>query len=113
MEVLVRGLREVVFIHYTRVDTHFIHDHFVIKLICVAAICSQVVADEVLRFSLAVRHAAGREIVVLVDNITSSKNLRFSTEVLLMILRKVINRSLLLVKRAQILIVVRILMIIE
>lgn len=104
MEVLVRRLREVVLIHYARTHAHFVHDHFVVKLVSVAPIRSQIIANQILLVTIS--HAALREIVVLADNITCSKNLWPGTKVLLMILREVINRSLVLVQSTQILVVV-------
>ena len=45
MEVLVGRLGEVVLIDHARTHAHLVHDHFVVKLVGVAPVRSQIVAN--------------------------------------------------------------------
>lgn len=51
VEVLIRGLREIICVEATRILAHLILDHSIVVVVCIAAAYSQVVADEIFGFA--------------------------------------------------------------
>lgn len=92
---------------------HFLLDHSVVELVSVSSVGPQLISNQVLRPSLAVLQSSLLEIVVRREGIAMTEDLRLGTEVLLLVLREVIDSSLFLVQGAQVLIVVRVLVVIE
>ena len=114
MKVLIGGLGEVVLTEATGVNAQFIHDHLVVEIIGVTSISSQIITNQVFGLPLVrVRHSTLRKIVVLINDIARTQYLWFGAKILLLILREVIHRPLVHVERAQILVIIRILMVVE
>lgn len=91
----------------------FILDHSIVEVVSVPSVGPQVVANQILRPSLAILQSALLEVVVRGDGVAVTKDLRLGAEVLLLILGEVVDGSLVLVQGAQVLVVIRILVVIK
>lgn len=78
----------------------FILDHSIVEVVSVSSVGPQIVANQILRPSLAILQTAFLEIVIRSDGVASSKDLWLGAEVLLLILGKVVDGSLFLVQRS-------------
>ena len=113
VKVLIGRLREVILIQSRRVLAHLVLDHSIVEVICGATICPELIANPVLWFPRTDRNTALLEIIVFIRSVAVAENLRLSAEILLRILREIINGSLVFVERAQVLIIIRILVVIK
>ena len=98
--------------------TYLVLDHPIVIVVSVTSIGPQVVADQILGSPLTVGKTTGLEVVALQFvqlhiGVTMSQNLGLCTKILLLVLREVIHRSLVPVERAQILVIIGILVIIK
>ena len=94
-------------------DAQFILDHSIVEVVGVSSVGAQIVSNQILCPSLTVLHLAVLEVIIRRNRVAVPKDLRLGTKVLLLILREVVHGSLVLVQGAQVLIVIRILVIIE
>lgn len=93
---------------------HLVLDHPVVIFVSVTSVGPQLVSNQILWSPLAVGKTAGLEVIVLVYiDIAMPQDLGFRTEVLLLVLREVVYGPLVPVQGAQILVVIRILVIIK
>ena len=94
-------------------NAQFVLDHSIVEVVGVSSIGSQLVTNQIFRPSLAILKTSLLEIVIRGHSISVTENLWLSAKVLLLILWKVIHGSLLFVQSAEVLVVIRILVVIK
>ena len=113
MEVLIRRLREVILIQSCRILADLVLNHSIVEVVGCATICPEIISNQIFRSLRANCQTTILEIIILVLCVTLTENLRLGAEILLCILREVINCSLIPMKSAQVLIIIRVLVIIK
>lgn len=91
----------------------FILNHSIVEFVGVSAVGPQLIPDQILWVPLCVLQGPLLEIVIGRHGVAVSEDLRLGTEILLLVLREVIHSPLFLVQGAQVLVVIRILVVIE
>ena len=112
MEILISSLREIIFLH-TRMGAVFVIQHLLVKAVCFSSARSVLLTNHVLSVGVIVTETSLREIVVSQLRVLIAHNLWFCAKILFLILREVVNRPFIFMKSAQILVIIRILMIIK